>query len=166
MSQPAERLQMSKPVSLLPFLSLAVVAALSPAQAAPNLTGEWKLNVSKSNYGPIPAPQLMVRKVRHDDPALRITTTQKGAQGEITTELTYTTDGKPAVNKVGGSEAKGAAHWQGDKLVIDSTREVQGNPMRSRETWSLSADGKVLTIATHLGLPQGEFDLTLVFYKQ
>jgi hypothetical protein len=153
---------MSKPFYLVPVLLIAALLA----QAAPNLTGEWKLNVSKSNYGPIPAPQLMVRKVRHDDPALGIRTTQKGAQGEITTQLNYTTDGKPAVNKVGGAEAKGAAQWQGDKLVIDSTREVQGNPMRSRETWSLSADGKVLTIATHVGLPQGEFDLTLVFDKQ
>jgi len=153
-------------VLLLPFVSIAIVSMLSPAQAAPNLTGEWKLNVGKSNYGPVPAPQLMIRKVMHDEPALSITTTQKGAQGEVTTELKYTTDGKLAVNKVAGGEAKGTAQWQGDKLVIDSTREFQGNPMRLKETWSLSADGKILTIATHLGLPQGEFDLTLVFDKQ
>ena len=157
---------MSKLFNLFPFLSLAVLSVLSPAQAAPNLTGEWKLNASKSNYGPIPAPQLMIRRVMHEDPALSITTTQKGAQGEVTTELKYTTDGKPSVNQVAGGEAKGAAQWQGDKLVIESTREFQGNPMRSRETWSLSADGKVLTIANHVGLPQGEFDLTLVFDKQ
>jgi hypothetical protein len=153
-------------VRLLAFVSIAILSMLSPAQAAPNLTGEWKLNVAKSNYGPIPAPQLMIRKVNHAEPALGITTTQKGAQGEVTTQLSYTTDGKPTVNKVAGGEAKGTAQWQGDKLVIDSTREFQGNPMRSKEVWSLSADGKVLTIATHLGLPQGEFDLTLVFDKQ
>ena len=143
-----------------------MVLAPAAAQAAPNLTGEWKLNPSRSNYGPIPAPQLMIRKVRHEDPSLGITTTQKGAQGEVTTELHYTTDGKPAVNQVAGGEATGAAQWQGDRLVIESTREVQGNQMRTRETWSLSDDGKVLTIAAHLALPQGEFDLTLVFEKQ
>jgi hypothetical protein len=157
---------MRKTFHLFPLVSIAVVSMLSPAQAAPNLTGEWKLNVSKSNYGPIPAPQLMIRKVKHDEPVLSITTTQKGAQGEVATELKYTTDGKPSVNKVAGGEAKGTAQWQGDKLVVESTREFQGNPMRSKETWSLSADGKVLTIANHLALPQGEFDLTLIFEKQ
>src|SRR5215467_874455 len=148
---------MTKPFQLVSFISILIVAVLSPAQAAPNLTGEWKLNAGKSNYGPIPAPQLMIRNVKHDEPVLSITTTQKGPQGEVTTELKYTTDGKPSVNKVAGGEAKGTAQWQGDKLVVESTREFQGNPMRSKETWSLSADGKVLTITNHVALPQGEF---------
>ena len=40
--------------------------------------------------------------------------TQRGAQGEVTTELKYTTDGKASVNKVAGGEAKGTAQWQGE----------------------------------------------------
>jgi hypothetical protein len=151
---------------LLPFVSTVIVSVVSLAQAAPNLTGEWRLNIGKSDFGPVPAPQLMIRKVTHNEPALGITTTQKGAQGEVTTELNYTTDGKPSVNKIGGGEATGTARWLGDKLVVESMREFQGGQMRSKETWSLSADGKVLTIAGHIGFPQGEFDLTLVFDKQ
>ncbi len=40
----------------------------------------------------------MTRTIKHNDPMLQISTHQKGAQGEATTELKYTTDGKPAEN--------------------------------------------------------------------
>jgi len=33
----------------------------------------------------------MTRQIRHSDPALSMTTYQKGAQGEVTTDLKYTT---------------------------------------------------------------------------
>lgn len=136
------------------------------ANAAPNLTGEWKLNTAKSAYGPFPAPQMMIRKVKHSEPSLSMSTYQKGAQGELNSELSYTTDGKLCVNKVRGGEAKGTAKWEGGKLVIESSQEVQGAALKSRETWSLSGDGKTLTIDGHLTLPQGEFDVKQVFDKQ
>jgi hypothetical protein len=147
---------------LLAFGSLSTEAA----QPAPNLSGEWKLNPAKSFYGAFPAPQVMVRKVKHSDPSLAMSTYQKGAQGEVTSELNYTTDGKLSVNKMQGGEARGTAKWEGAKLVIESAREVQGATLKSRETWSLSADGKTLTIDGHVTLPQGEFDVKQVFDKQ
>src|SRR5271168_4537584 len=112
------------------FLAVTLLAA--PAQAAPNLTGVWKLNLSKSDYGPVPQPEVMTRTINHNDPSLQISTYQKGAQGETTTELKYTTDGKPAENK--GS--KGSAKWDGDKLVVDSVRDLQGNELKFHEVWS------------------------------
>jgi len=153
----------------LTLLSLTIAVGFlsnGPAQAAPNLSGEWKLNAAKSVYGPFPAPQLMIRRVKHSEPALSMSTYQKGAQGELNSELNYTTDGKPCVNKVRGGESRGAAKWDGDKLVIESSQEVQGATLKSRETWSLSADGKSLTIDGHVSLPQGEFDVKQVFDKQ
>jgi hypothetical protein len=104
----------------------------------------------------------MIRTIKHDDPALQISTHQKGAQGEVTTDLKYTTDGKMAENK--GS--KGAAKWDGDKLVIDWVREVQGAEVNSHDVWTLSADGKMMTVNSHLIAAQGEFDIVYVFDKQ
>jgi hypothetical protein len=140
-----------------------VVAALlaMPLAAAPNLSGSWMLNLAKSQYGQFPAPEVMVRQIQHKDPSLSMSTYQKGAQGEVTTELKYTTDGKPAVN----GENKGSAHWDNDKLVIETSREYQGTKLSQREEWTLSADGKTLTIATHVKLPNGEFDVKQVFEK-
>ena len=103
----------------------------------------------------------MVRQIQHQDPALSMSTYQKGAQGEVTTELKYSTDGKPSVN----GENKGSAHWENDKLVIDAGRDYQGTQLTQREEWTLSADGKTLTIATHVKLPNGEFDVKQVFEK-
>ncbi|HVO99073.1 MAG TPA: hypothetical protein VMT15_13440 [Bryobacteraceae bacterium] len=147
------------------FILAAAVASIllaGHAQAATNFTGVWKLNLSKSDYGPVPPPEVMTRTINHNEPSLQISTFQKGAQGEVTTELKYTTDGKMVENK--GS--KGSAKWDGDKLVIDSVRDLQGGEIKFHEIWSLSPDGKTMTINNHLTAPQGEFDITLVFDKQ
>ena len=145
------------------MLRHAVLAAILavPLAAAPNLSGNWVLNLAKSQYGQFPAPQVMMRQIQHKDPALSMSTYQKGAQGEVTTELQYTTDGKAAVN----GENKGSAQWVGDKLVIETSRDYQGAKLTQREEWTLSADGKTLTIATHVKLPNGEFDVKQVFER-
>jgi len=158
---------MKKTFTTFAASAVALLIAASQAQAAPNLTGEWKLNIAKSDYGPIPAPEVMTRKITHAEPSLEYSTYQKGEQGEIKSELKYTTDGKVCVNKLPqGGEAKGTAKWEDDKLVIDSTREAQGAELKFKETWSLSEGGKVLTINNHITAPQGVFDLKLVFDKQ
>ena len=141
------------------FLVAALMAF--PLAAAPNLSGSWMLNLAKSQYGQFPAPEVMMRTIQHKDPAISMSTYQKGAQGEVTTELKYTTDGKPAVN----GENKGSAHWDNDKLVIETSRDYQGTRLTQREEWTLSADGRTLTIATHVKLPNGEFDVKQVFEK-
>jgi hypothetical protein len=132
-----------------------------PVSAAPNLSGSWILNVAKSQYGQFPAPEIMTRQIQHKDLELSMSTYQKGAQGEVTTDLKYTTDGKPVVNGAN----QGSAHWEGDKLVIESSRDYQGTKLTQREEWTLSPDGKTLTIATHVKLPNGEFDVKQVFEK-
>jgi len=139
---------------------LAMLLAVSLA-AAPNLSGTWILNVAKSQYGQFPAPDIMTRQIRHSDPTLSVSTYQKGAQGEVTTDLTYTTDGKPVVN----GPTEGTAHWEGDKLVIETSRDYQGTKLTQREEWTLSVDRKTLNIATHVKLPNGEFDVKQVFEK-
>jgi len=153
--------------TLKPILCvLSISAAMGLAQAASNFSGEWKMNIAKSDFGPAPAPEELTRSIKHSDPSLEIKTHQKGAQGEISTELKYTTDGKPCVNKVNGSDAKGTAKWDGDNLIIESIREFQGMQLQSKETWILSDGGKTLTINNHIAVPQGEFDLKLVLEKQ
>jgi len=141
------------------------LAVGSLATAAPNLAGEWRLNVAKSAYGKFPAPQSLVRKITVDGVKLTISTMQKGTQGEVTSEYHYTTDGKPATNKVTGGESKGSAQWIGDKLMVESSRELQGVTLSQKEIWMLSPDGKTLTVDAHVSLPNGEFDVKQVFER-
>jgi hypothetical protein len=151
------------------FIAASAVFLFSEtaAQAAnPNLSGEWKLNLAQSDYGKFPAPIRVTRKI--DDNGLKLVsvTTQKGAQGEVTSKLTYTTDGKESVNEVAGGQSKGTAQWIGGMLIIESSREYQGATLRQKEIWRPSADGKVLTIDAHVSIPNGEFDVKQVFEKQ
>jgi hypothetical protein len=145
------------------FLLTLFCATLSAA----NFSGEWKLDPAKSDFGPAPAPELMTRSIKQTLPAVEISTHQKGAAGESTTQLKYTLDGKESVNKLPTGESKGTAKLDGDHMVIDSTRDYQGATITVKETWSLSEGGKVLTIVNHLSVPgQGEFDAKLIFNKQ
>ena len=133
------------------------------AQAAGrNLAGVWKLNAAKSDYGKFPAPLSVTRKITHNDPKLVFSTTQTGPQGDVTSSLTYTTDGKEVVN----GDSKGVAQWIGDKLMIESSREFQGATLKQKEIWTLSGDGKTLTVDSHVSIPNGEFDVKQVFEKQ
>jgi hypothetical protein len=144
----------------------ALLVGVVTQAASQNLSGEWKLNFAKSNYGKFPAPSSMTRKIAHNDPRLILSTTQKGPQGEATSKLVYTTDGKESVNQVVGGEAKGIAQWIGDKLMIESSREFQGLTLKQKDIWTLSDDGKTLTIDSHVSIPNGEFDIKQVFEKQ
>jgi hypothetical protein len=165
---PHGRLRFSRvPVGrLLGKLAAAMVLMAGAVQAAPNFSGEWKLNLSKSDYGSFPAPLAVTRKIVHADPKLSMTTTQKSSQGELATQLNYTTDGKESTNKLQTGESKGAAQWITDKLMIESSREIQGATLKQKEIWTLSRDGKTLTIEAHVSLPNGEFDVRQVFEKQ
>jgi hypothetical protein len=139
----------------------------TPARAAePNLSGEWKLNLAKSDYGKFPTPISVTRKIDHTGSKLVFTTTQKGAQGEVTSKLAYATDGKESINEVAGGESKGTAQWIGEMLTIESSRVFQGATLKQKEIWRLSSDGKVLTIDSHVSIPNGEFEVKQVFDKQ
>src|SRR5437868_183470 len=105
-----------------PTLALLVFSA--SACAAPNMSGDWKLDLAKSQYGSLPAPLAVTRKIKLDGVELSMSTSQKTAQREGTSELHYTTDGKESVNKVSTGESKGTAFWAGDNLVIQSSQQV------------------------------------------
>jgi len=155
---------MTKRLAIFVFLALAIGGAL--AQAAPNYTGEWKMNASKSDFGPVPAPDKLTRKITHEDPNLAAVTTQSGQQGEVTTEVKYTTDGKDSVNTIRGVEVKSVVKWEGDKLIITYKRDIQGNELAFKETWTMGDEGKTLTITTAISGAMGEFALKLVLEKQ
>jgi hypothetical protein len=146
---------------------ILIVLAAVQVFAAPNFTGAWKLNLAKSAYGSFPAPASVTRTILHDGPTISMTTLQKGQQGETTTTLKYTTDGKPVTNNTATGESQSTARVDGSHVVIETARTVNGAEIKSQETWDLSADGKLLTIQTKLNLPgQGEFVVKQVFEKQ
>jgi hypothetical protein len=134
--------------------------------AKPNFSGDWKMNPAKSDFGSMPAPTSIVQKIVHNEPDIKVITTQVGEMGEFTADYSYTTDGKECVNKFRDIDRKSTLNWEGDTLVIESKMDVQGNAVGVTEKWSLSEDGKTLTVNRHFVGPQGEADAKTVMEKQ
>lgn len=128
----------------------------------PNLTGEWKLDIAHSDFGQMPAPQGMTMKISHEDPSLKITTMSVGGpQGDYTSTAAYTTDGKECINQLAADQdSKSRLHWDGDALRVEAEMYVGGTTLEMKGMWTVSGDGKTLTQATHLEVPQDEGDIT------
>jgi len=150
--------------------AVAGMKPAAPAMAAkgakPNYSGTWKLNVAKSDFGPIPAPDTRTDVIEHSDPMLKVSTTQDGAQGKQEFTLNMTTDGKEMTNTPGGLELKSIGGWEANNIVMNVKLKFQDNDVAVKATWLLSEDGKTLTQNQHLTTAMGELDQKMVFEKQ
>ena len=133
-----------------------------------NLSGTWKLNVAKSNFGQMPAPASQTDTIEDNEPSVKVVEDQKGGMmGDLNITTNLSTDGKETTSTgMGGSEVKSTAHWEGSTLVINSTTSFQGSDVKIKDTYSLSPDGKTLTETTHVETGMGNFDSTSVYDKQ
>lgn len=160
---------MKKPILIalgMAFFGMQVVAI-----AAPNFSGPWVRDASKSD--PAPSPLWLTRAttggrggggrgggpggrgnaapvpmtVQQDANSLQVTEPQGGIRK-------YALDGKPhnSMIETGVAKAVVTASLQGDTIVIGTTRPYGGMPgnveLKVKEVWSLSPDGKTLTITT------------------
>jgi hypothetical protein len=146
---------------------LLLAAVFAAAQDKPNFSGKWVLDLSKSNFEPLPAPDSQVRVIDHKEPKLKITDTTKDQRGERTRDREITTDGKENKTTVGGIEYVSKSHWDGNQLITVGTLKLQdGTNIDIKETVELSDDGKVMTLKREPKSPQGEATQKLTFNKQ
>jgi hypothetical protein len=151
---------------LIGIFTLLALAAL-PALAKPNFTGDWKLNTAKSTFGDFPAPDSMSMKVDHAEPKLTAVTKQSSQMGDMELHATYTTDGKESTNEgFQGAPNKGVVKWDGDALGFEIKGQFGDSEFTMTQKWTLSDDGKTLTVAQHIASAMGELDQKLVFDKQ
>lgn len=84
-----------------------------------------------------------------------------------TNETKYMLDGKENTATTRGGEIKYKAVWDGGNLTISGTRTSQrGGESPMKEVYSLSADGKVLTVASTRSGQQGETINKRVYNKK
>ena len=135
---------------------------------APNLSGTWKLDIAKSNFGQFPPPASQTDSIEHNEPSLKIVEDQKGGMmGDMNLTTTLRSDGTETTSTgMGGSPVKSTARWEGSTLVVNSTASFQGSDVKIKDSYTLSPDGKTLTEVTHVESGMGNFDSTSVFDKQ
>ena len=178
---------------ILIALGLAVFGLPVVAAAATNFSGSWLRDNANSEPAPNAmywltrepntggaagggraggrgpgggrGPQVIM-KVQQEANSLEVTQEQTGAVEK------YTLDGKPFTRRMdtGVQKATITANVQGDTLVIASTEPWGGMPgnvgLEVKQTWSLSPDGKTLTITTTRSDPAAKKTYKQVYTKQ
>ena len=161
--------------------TLAVLAAGSfvlvsgaAAQKHPDFSGTWKINVEKSD----PPPQRggmgggqqwaeMTQVVTQTAEAIKVEVTM----GERTQTLSYHLDGRESVNTgMRGAEMKSTSKWDGAALVTTGSTNMEtpqgAMEIKTKETRTLSEDGKTMTVVTVSQTPRGERTRKTVLEKQ
>lgn len=133
-------------------LTLAVIV---PPVAPPDFSGTWVRDPARSDALP------PTEKAKAGDKEVIMTVVQEGDALRVETRWgdtrptrrEYKVDGKPnSMRNPEGGDISYSASWEGEKLVIMSSRLV-ATPfgeveIQTEEEWSLSEDGKTLTITT------------------
>jgi hypothetical protein len=151
---------------LFPLVLLTLAFGLLQAKDKPDLNGTWKCDVTKSDFGPMPAPDSQTDKITHQEPSLKVNVSTSGQMGDMNYDLAYTTDGKESTNTIMGNEFKSTAQWEGDTLIINTKGSFNGTDITAKDRWTLSEDGKILTVQRHWSSDSGDGDQKIVYEKQ
>lgn len=146
--------------------TLVLAMAAATAFAKPNFTGNWKLNASKSDFGQMPPPDSMTQKISHEDPKLEAHIKQSGQMGEIERDVKYSTDGTPTTNMFGDNPSTSVVKWDGDALVFETKGKFGDNEFTLKDRWTLSEDGKTITMQRAISSSFGDIEQKVVLEKQ
>ena len=128
---------------------LSVVLSASPAaQARPDFSGTWTMDLSRSE------------SAHQGDPIGPVTVVITQSPSELRIETTRQQAKTTAVYQLDGSESRFAdgtatAHWDGPALVIDAVHEVQGAAVTTKETRRLGAGGSEMLVETVVAVQHG-----------
>ncbi len=156
---------MIKHVFLAISLCLSLCTSGALAADKPNFSGSWKLNVEKSDFGPMPKPQRVEFVLTHKDSQLNVKSTAQTQSGEVTNEVKILTDGAEFTNDLHGQQVTGTAKWEGKTLVVTQKATMQGTEIVVVTRWTLAEDGKNLLQEVSISTPQGELKQKAVLDK-
>jgi hypothetical protein len=176
------RLQRTIGMMALLLLGIGVAAA----QAEPQFAGSWVLDRSQSQFPqheargqqppdaqaqppqPQQPPQVSL-VVEQQGNTLKVTRTfANGARQHSMTD-TIVADGSDQIHQGYRGNVVTRSAFEGDRLVVTHTRTKktdQGDQTMSRQSvWTLSPDGRVLTIDTTMHSPRGDRAMKTVYQR-
>src|SRR3954447_5802160 len=157
-----------KRVLLAATMAAVILPFAAHAQGKPDFSGTWTLDTAKSDPAPAGrgggggAATLTIKQT-----ATELAIQSEGRQGPQT--MTYKLDGSESKNEQmgrGGAQTiVSKAKWDGANLVIESSREIQGMSITTKEVRSLAPGGKEMKVETTIQTPQGEQKRNAVYTK-
>lgn len=131
-------------------LMLLIAASQMAAQKKPDFSGRWELDTAKSQLRPTKWNSLALA-VEPQGSKLKINVTLKYPQEpDYNYQIPLTTDGTRVSVDMGKNTRVYHSTWLGAKLVIKWNEDGERT-----ETWSLSQDGRTLTIIGSAKLTSG-----------
>lgn len=132
-----------KRLALFVTVIALAMAGVAFAQAKPDFSGTWTLDTAKSDQmGGGGGGRGMGGPMTIKQTATELAVTR----GENTT--TYKLDGTESTISMGQMQGKATAKFDGSKLVIKTTMETPNGTRETTATYSLSADGKEMTVVS------------------
>ncbi|HVF29963.1 MAG TPA: hypothetical protein VNA22_03290 [Pyrinomonadaceae bacterium] len=183
---------MKRILFLAAVLCLSTVAAFSQGKPT-DFSGGWVLDIPQSQISERMRIESMTMTVAQTDKELKVTTeTRRPAPPAEAAQATpgapgrgrggfggdgtvaYSLDGKESVVEVDGPNGKMPIKYtgkiDGGKANLSSSRSISGPQgeltVTTKDVWSLSPDGKTLTVVREQVTPRGTNSSTLVFVKK
>jgi hypothetical protein len=147
------------------------------AQPSPaGLSGTWERDKTRSDAvarrGQTAADAEITMVIEQRAPTVSIKRVLTMGSDRVVRQLTYTTDGKENKNlNARGSEVRSRSTWDGGRLVTKGSQTMD-SPLGKvdaavNETWTLSPDGRTLTIEATTTIPvAGELKRKEVFVRK
>ena len=149
-------------VILCVFCVVYLAAASTSEQTAPDFSGTWKMDPSRSESAHQDAPIGPVWLVIHQSPdEFRLETRRSEPHSKVasTEVLTFHYDGKELLNpSSAGGPVKAKAHWDGRKLIAETERDINGATVTTMQIFELSPNGKEIAIQKSLTVQHGYRD--------
>lgn len=145
----------------------APAPATAPGASAPNFAGRWRLDLTRSKLGKSRRVPVSREDVIALDGRWLNVQSMSVREGADTLRLAYRycTDGD-AVNKLMGQEVKTRGHREGGTQHFDSEAKLLLISLLVAERWTLSADGRTLTMERESRSPLGEDKQVLRFARE
>jgi len=118
---------------------------VSVSELRPDFSGIWEFNLEKSILRG-PAPKRILVKIQHREPDLVqqiLITHADGSKQRMRAEFRT---GASSENLLEGTTMQTRARWEGRELLLESTTETSRRQMHYKDYWSLSSDGRTLTM--------------------
>jgi len=134
------------------------------AAQTPDFSGVWQADMAKSHFAGPPVTQYLMI-IEQQGPKLNRLTGMSGQRGEQRSSFTFNIDGKASIDSYSGVPARTETSWKDGKLVAE-TKIAGAHPSTVTDTYSLSADGKTLTLDAAMSMGGRDMQQTVVFDKQ
>ena len=155
----------------LVVLGIVFGAGIVSASGAPtaDFTGDWKVNIEKSDFGMLFAPKAAAVKITQEGTTIKMAASETNAQDETNrVESTLATDGTQCAGTLIATHylVTGVMIWNSGSLAFDASGSSAGVDFKVHEVWVLSPDKGTITITRHFSSARGDTDQTVVLEKQ